>query len=408
MFDVIVRHSMIAVLKSVSCPFPGWFSSAPDLLSWLITEQPKGWSYAAIQVWYTWIGIVAIWPQQKYMLVPVFQQTTPRMLQLAQQYQAAAGELKQDNQQHGGGPSAARDVRQSVGAIATTLLRGQFGVLVQLATLPWPETEPLHRILRGLYMSSEVATAALQALVGACEDLQMRYKDMARQQQLMKRKKKKKQSDQQVAPNPLLLKLTVPADHVDVGVPPGWEEGAVEPVGFYTADITRFSMRASVCHVAAHVIEHHHLCHHKIGFVYVDPSEHMGVAKSTVCRPEVMKLLLETALLLQGTEPEAGVHHELQNVLSVLLMQASKEDALVLLRERGALLMQAATLTTAEEGVLAGGSWGVGEWVLRQQQQQEGGASTSLSAYGWLNTLVRIAGQVGKFSTKRYMWYMLL
>ena len=216
MFDVIVCWPMATVLTSRSCSFPGWFSSAPDLLSWLLTEQPKGWSYSAIQVWYTWMGIVAIWPQTKYMRVPFVQQTTPRMLQLAQQYQAAAGELKLDNQQNGGGSAAARDVRESVDAIAASLLRGQFSVLGQLAPLLCARTEPLYSILKELSASSEVATAALQLLVGACEDLQVQYKDMARQQQQLKRKKKQQQrSNQQVALNPLLLKLTVSTDHVE-------------------------------------------------------------------------------------------------------------------------------------------------------------------------------------------------
>ena len=85
----------------------------------------------------------------------------------------------------------------------------------------------------------------------------------------------------------------------------------------------------------------------------------------------------------------------------------------MLLRERGGLLMQAVTLTTAEERALAGGGQGVGEavrlWRQRQQQQEEGArASTSTTPYGWLLTLVCIASQVGKFFGNRYMWYMVL
>ena len=329
------------------------------------------------------------------------------MLQLAQQYQAAAGELKQDHFEYRRGASADRRMPEHA-AIASALLRGQFGVLMHLAASPWPETEPLHSIHRKLYMSSEVATAALQALVAACEDLQVRYKDMARQQQLMKKKKKQQQqSGQQLALNPLLLKLTVPADHVNVGVPPGWKEGAVKPLEF--SDRAELSARAYVCQIAGRTIQNHLFAgstDRATGFVVLK-SRDMGAAKSKLCRPEVMKLLLEAALLLQGTEPEAGVHHELQHQLHVLLSEASKEDALALLRERGGLLMQAATLSTAEEGVLEG----VGrESVLWQQRQleQRGTTDGSLVVFGWLNTLVRIASQVGKFSGNRYMQYMVL
>ena len=197
----------------------------------------------------------ATWPERKYVLVPVFQQTTLRMLQLAQQYQAAAGELKQDSPHYELYPSPARNMREQAGSIARTLLRAQCTVLTQLVSVPWPETEPLHSIFRTLYMSCEVPTAALQLLAAACEGLQQVYKDMARRHQLMKRKKKQ-QSGQQVALNPLLLKLTVPADHVNLGVPLGWEEGAVKALGFRDWDSSKISPPAYVCQLLGKVIFH--------------------------------------------------------------------------------------------------------------------------------------------------------
>ena len=146
--------------------------------------------------------------------------------------------------------------------------------------------------------------------------------------------------------------------------------------------------------------------------VRLKPSQDMRVAKSKVCRLEVMKLVLEAALLLQGTEPEAGLHHQLQHLLNVLVIGASKEDALALLRERGGLLMQAATLSMPEEGLLAGGAREVPmQW---QQQQQEAGTSVlkqaenSMVMSACFNTLVRIAGQIGELSSNWYMSYMVL
>ena len=319
------------------------------------------------------------------MLVPVIQQTTLRMLQLAHQYQAAAGELKLDNQQHGGGSSAARDLRAHAETIAVTLLRAQFMVLQQLVSVPWPETEPLQSIFQTLYMSSEVTTAALQLLVGACEELQVRYQDMARQQQLKKKKKKQQQqrSGQQVALNPLLLKLTVPADHVNVGVPPGWADGAVRDAGYKISGTSDMSPHAHFCGLAKFIINH--VTDPPVTTLQLEPSQDMGVATSKICRLEVMKLLLEAALLLQGTEPEAGVHNGLQHILNMMLIKASTEDALALLRERGGLLMQAAALTTAEEGL---------QW--QKQQLDDGTTDGSLLLLGWLNTLAVIAERLGE------------
>ena len=333
------------------------------------------------------------------MLVPVIQQTTLRMLQLAQQYQAAAGERKRDNQQQG--PLASREMRGHGETIAVTLLRAQLMVLMQLVSVPWPETEALQSIFQTLYMSSEVTTAALQLLVGACEELQVRYKDMARQQQLMKRKKKQ-QSGQQVALNPLLLKLTVPADHVNVGVPPGWEEGAArDPVGFKSSHTRDMSPQAEFCRLAEFIIDRQLTSHVTdlplVTTVQLKPSRDMGAANSRLCRVEVMKLLLEAALLLQGTEPEAGVHYGLQNVLNVLLVKASKEDALALLRERGGLLMQAATLSTAEEGFEL--QWQQWQQWLKRQQDDGTRDTSSILPFDWLNTLGVIAGQIGELSS---------
>ena len=338
------------------------------------------------------------------MLAPVFQQTTLQMMQLAQQYQSAAEQLKRDNQQYGGGPSAAREMRGHAESIAVTLLRGQYLVLMHLSGMAWPEADPLLSTLRTLYMSSEVTTAALQLLVGACEDLQVRYKDMVRQQQLMKRKKKQQQqSDQQVVLNPLLLKLTVPADHVNVGVPPGWEKGAVKPLGFSDLDSSKISPQAFVCQLMEIVIRSHVLAHVTDSplteVMELKESQLMRVAKSKVCRLEVMKLLLEAALLLEGTEPEAGVHHKLQHLLDTLFKTASKEDALVLLRERGGLLMQAATLSTTEEWVIAGGGAEAVPWQQKERQQEGSVDGNAVATFDWLNTLSVIAGQVGEFPT---------
>ena len=91
-------------------------------------------------------------------------------------------------------------------------------------------------------------------------------------------------------------------------------------MGDFKAGATSFPMRAWVCNIAAQVIKHHHIGHqlpdYEVGNVHLNPSQNMGVAKSMVCRPEVMKLLLEAALLLQGTEPEAMAHYELQMLLN--------------------------------------------------------------------------------------------
>ena len=210
--------------------------------------------------------------------MPVFQQTTLPMLQLAQQYQGAAEELRRDNQQYG----RAQEMPTHAESIAKTLLRGQFTVLMTLSAMPWSQTDPLRSIFKTLYMSSEVATAALQLLVGACEDLQVRYKDMARQQQLLKRKKKQ-QSCQQVALNPLLLKLTVPADHVNVGVPPGWEDGAVKPLGSADLGTLHISPQAFVCHLSQIIIGNHVSLHvidnPTTEGVWMKLSRDMGVAK---------------------------------------------------------------------------------------------------------------------------------
>ena len=90
-----------------------------------------------------------------------------------------------------------------------------------------------------------------------------------------------------------------------------------------------------------------------------------------------------------------------------MVREASKEDALALLRERGGLLMQAATLSKAEEVLLAAGGRELVPWQQRQEQQQ-GGGTRAMMAINWLDTLGFIAVQVGEFSGNAHMWSHLL
>ena len=329
-----------------------------------------------------------MWSQRKVLKVAVFQQTTIPMLQLTQLYHAAASDLLLHAEQFGmqqQQPEMERSMLELAEDLPRVLIEVQLRLLMELVQQP-----PLDRALRPLYTSMEVPACALQLIVAASVDLHRIYRDMAAQQQQLKKKNKKRAAEAKVAVDPILLKLVVPADHEGLGVPTGWEEGIVSIYGNGRAAI---SCPANVCQIMEIAIRHH------LVFSAEDASavalQHSASTQSFVCGVGSMKLLLEAALLLQGTEPEAGIHHELQNLLHLMIRRAAREDMVVLLRERGELLMQAATLTAPEEWVAGVCSRPIPAKDRDRMRVIRGGDVQELK-FDWMETLMVLADTIGE------------
>ena len=315
------------------------------------------------------------------------------MLQLTQLYHTAAADLLLDAEQFGRQqqqPQMARTVAEFAIELPRVLIRVQHMLLTGLVSQEL--VPPLDRALQPLYTSLEVPTCALQLIVAACVDLNRVYKDMAAQQQQLKKKNKKKAAEAKVAVNPVLLKLVVPADHEGVGVLTGWEKGVISVFG---GGRDGMSSPANICQIMEIVVRN------RLIVTEQDASavavQHSASTWAPVCGVGAMKLLLEAALLLQGTEPEAGVHHELQNCLHLMIGRAAREDVVVMLRERGELLMQAATLTAPED-------WVAGVYCDpvpardRDRRRVDSGRDVQELKFDWMMTLMFLADRICEFA----------
>ena len=305
------------------------------------------------------------------------------MLQLTQLYHAAASDLL-DAQQL---PQMARSMMDSAVKLPNELMQAQLNLLTELVSQQL--VPPLDSVLRPLYTSMEVPACALQLIVAACVDLHKVYKDKAAKQQQLKTKNKKKAADSKVAVNSVLLKIVVPADHEEVGVPTGWENGIISMFGSERAGMTS---PANICQIMEIAVRNH---------LIVGKQDATAAALQQsyrpwvpVCGVGVMKLVLEATLLLQGTEPEAGVHHELQRLLHSMIGRAAREDVVVLLEERGELLMQAATLTAPEEWVLGECSDSVPARDRDRMRVDRGNVQEV--EFDWLDTLMCLADRIGE------------
>ena len=306
------------------------------------------------------------------------------MLQLTQLYHAAASDLLLDAAKP---PQMAGSTMDFAVKLHSELIQVQLNLLTELVSQQL--VPPLDSVLRPLYTSMEVPACALQLIVAACVDLYKVYKDKAAQQQQLKTKNKKKAAEAKVAVNPVLLKIVVPADHEEVGVPSGWEKGILSVFGRERAGM---SSPANICEIMEIAVRNHLI-------VGKQDASAAALQQSAspwvpVCGVGVMKLVLEATLLLQGTEPEAGVHHELQNLLHMMIKRAAREDVVVLLRERGELLMQAATLTAPEGWVLGECSDSVPARD-RDRMRVERGNVQEL-AFDWLDTLMCLGDKIGE------------
>ena len=129
-------------------------------------------------------------------------------MRLAQRYGVAAHEVQRDL-----GSPACLTTKENAEKLPYMLLQTQAELLQEIAV----DNVELARVLHTLRASAEVATAALQLLVTACHDLHLTYKNMAKQQLKMRRKKQ----CQPESLNPFLLEMSVPADHLEMGLPGG-------------------------------------------------------------------------------------------------------------------------------------------------------------------------------------------
>ena len=239
----------------------------------------------------------------------------------------------------------------------------QFRVLNSSISINGSACVAARQVLHTMCTSPELPRAALQALAAACVDMQEKFKAKAIEQQQLKRKSHKQhqrqrqqqqhpqqqplQAPTQMAVNPILMEMAVPADHEGSGLLPGWENGLSRTT---FPGVFQISPQAYVCMVAEFALRRH-LGVISLGANELEESQSKGVATipSPVRCLGGMKLLLEAALLLQGVEPEAGAHHELQVLLNMVIALAPREEVVALLRERGGLIMQAVRVTEPEE-----------------------------------------------------------
>ena len=396
---------MAAMPSDATAAGLGWLSSAPGVLSWYITERPCGWSHCAAYVWCIWSFVVKRWPVEKLFNIPVFQQTTLRMLNLAQQYQAAADSLAHDCQVYGHmrQPRArSDDMLPVVEGLSFTLLVAQQYVLSHAMSINGNACVAARQVLRTLCTSSEFPRAALQALAAACVDLQAEFKAEAQHQQHLMKKNHKQprqqhpqqkplQAPTQTVVNHILLEMAIPADHGGVGLLSGWEDGLSKS----PCAAARISRQAYGCMVAELALRGHlKLISPRIDELEKSQCRGAALIQSPVCCLGGMKLLLEAALLLQGTEPEAGMHHELQVLLHRVIGLAPKEDVVALLRERGGLIMQAVRVTEPEEflyGILAEAI----PWREREVNWAGLGRG-EVVRYDWMETLKALVERLGE------------
>ena len=321
------------------------------------------------------------------------------MLNLAQQYQAAADSLVLDCEAYGHmGPRARsyHHILPQVERLVGSLLGPQLTLMYHTVGSNQQGPPASQNVLRTVYTSSELPTAAMQTLAAACVDMQAKYKAKAREQQRLKRKKHKQQQQSQsqqlgAAVNRMLLELVVPGDHAELELLPGWKAG----VGAITFPDIQISPEAYVCTCAEVAIRLHleKVC--SAGEeVEEQQLQRLACTQSPVCCLDGMKLLLEAALLLQGVEPEAGAHHELQVLVNRVIFLAPKEDVVALLRERGGLIMQAVRVTEPEEW-----SWGIAGEAIPWREREVNWAGLGHGEavwFDWMRTVNAIAMRLGK------------
>ena len=386
----------------------GWLSSAPGVLAWFITEQPCGWSYCASFMWNIWDVVICQWPAKKLLNVPVFQQTLPCMLQLAQRYQAAAGSVLDDANVYGQmlHPAKSKYMVPKIGELASLLAHTQATVLKCVISSSHTMLPSTLQALNTLQKSPSLAITALQFLGVACGGMQAEFKAKAQQQQRQRKKRNKKRKQQQQHRdgtqddlNLGLLELVVPADHAGM-----WFLDRQEGVSIASRDTFLYSMStdAAICQVAllamARNLEKASSAH---GVPWGVGPLHWGEfsrMRSPVRCLGGMKLLLEAALLLQGVDPEAGVHYELQLLLNSVIWLSSRSDAQALLRERGELIMQAARVTEPEEWVR--GTVIEGSEAMEEGEGRRGDCEgDEVMRLDWMDTLRTLAERVGERET---------
>jgi hypothetical protein len=256
-------------------------------------------------------------------------------------------------------------------------------MLDELATSAWPPPEAVQPVLRELYNHPAVIGATLQLIAVACVDMHATFKQQQQKWRQQKarlkatisaeegaaadgkgKKKRGEGSSDAVAAATVaalaeaspLLKLRIPLDHTDAGVPAGWEQG-LEPWRREDLDIVpgpQWTLAARVCYQAEAILRNHYLLMMQPDswesvthfLTFKESEELLSVHLS---RLPVMKMLLETVFLLQATAPAVGVHVEVGQVLS-MAVRDSPAEARELLRQRGLLLLQAMQLLNPDRG----------------------------------------------------------
>ena len=331
------------------------------------------------------------------------------MLQLAQQYQAAADSLAHDAVNYGRGLAhyKKQSVRQHIERLPYYLLKGQYVVLDTITNIGIDHSTPpaVADALRALYASAELPAAAFQLIAAACEDMQADFKAKSQRQQQLKKKKKKKHKQQQqqqqqpeqqlgsVPLNPLLLELVVPADHGGLGLPTVWKEG-VDCFVVWKVEISKKAYTLRLAHGALWNHLHYSCSYGEAATAQQKQQQEVGLLNSPVCCLGGKKLLLEAALLLQGVEPEAGVHHELQHLLNTVIELAPKEHAINLLRRRGGLIMEAARLTAPEQWIFESEHKAIP--LEEQEARGDGNRPAGVRFFDWVATLNALTKRLGE------------
>ena len=102
----------------------------------------------------------------------------------------------------------------------------------------------------------------------------------------------------------------------------------------------------------------------------------------------------EAALLLQGVEPEAGVHYELQWLLNLVINRSPKEEVVALLQERGGLIMEAVRVTEPEEWLLESAREAV-PWKEREERRDRS-RPADVQNFDWAETFNALAQRLGE------------
>jgi hypothetical protein len=241
----------------------------------------------------------------------------------------------------------------------------------ELTSLVWPPPEAVRPALQELFNHSAVISAALQLLASACVDMLGTFKQQQqkwRQQKAAlkaaaaardaavdgKGRKKRDGVDEgaegaaaaaALAKAGPLLKLTIPADHADAGLPAGWEQG-LEPWRRQSepkAVGPDWTLAALFCQHAIALLKSHYIRMLKPdswepATVFLNEKDTDEVLSVHLAKLPVMRLLLEAVLLLQATAPGSGVHEELGLVL-YMAVQDAPVAAREQLRQRGLLLL---------------------------------------------------------------------